>query len=278
MDYLIILLHSSYNTLGSVARFENELIDFCNCDQGRFNILNFKKQAEAQIAQGLGLAEAKEDNSAQKLVEEALPDKISNEDMRGYTGEYITTILYLVYRAEQRAKRYMQLKVAIVASLVPMLFLLIPPPEEGVFDSVKNNTLPFDNNKCNGTNTEPFDYKIYKFFYDEECAMRTVVEDENGKDDDDYFCGAAIVNDVLGTFIGELRIEAQLFGAVSIVGLIVVLQIGGVIIPTKNNLLAIGLWAFWMLVVFFQMMCLPIAMLSEFSFILFPFSIFLSIP
>ena len=80
--------------------------------------------------------------------------------------------------------------------------------------------------------------------------MRTVVEDENGKDDDDYFCGAAIVNDVLGTFIGELRIEAQLFGAVSIVGLIVVLQIGGVIIPTKNNLLAIGLWAFWMLVVF----------------------------
>ena len=76
---------------------------------------------------------------------------------------------------------------------------------------------------------------------------------------DSSTCGVEVVNQVLHYFVGELRIEAQCFGFVSIVFLIMVLQLGGIPIPTPENKLAIGLWAVWMVIIFMQTMSLPLA-------------------
>ena len=52
--------------------------------------------------------------------------------------------------------------------------------------------------------------------------------------------------------------------AASVVFLVMVLQLGGVPIPTEGNKLAVALWAAWMMIVSLQMLSLPIAIGSKF--------------
>ena len=52
--------------------------------------------------------------------------------------------------------------------------------------------------------------------------------------------------------------------AASVVFPVMVLQLGGVPIPTEGNKLAVALWAAWMMIVSLQMLSLPIAIGSKF--------------
>ena len=131
------------------------------------------------------------------------------------------------------------------------MVLAMPAPDDGVFGKREGG------GGGNPTDACPdlfFDHKVYHFFYDEQCAREITP-----LPGDHETCGVSLVNNVLRFFLGELRIEAQCFGFLSIVFLVMVLQLGGIPIPTPGEKLAIGLWAVWMVILFLQAMSLPLA-------------------
>ena len=135
--------------------------------------------------------------------------------------------------------------------VLPMSLLAMPAPDDGVFGKREGG------GGGNPTDACPdlfFDHKVYHFFYDEQCARGITP-----LPGDHETCGVSLVNNVLRFFVGELRIEAQCFGFLSIIFLVMVLQLGGIPIPTPGEKLAIGLWAVWMVIIFMQAMSLPLA-------------------
>ena len=161
------------------------------------------------------------------------------------TGIYPETL------CEKFKKHYGKVIAGIILVTAPMFLLLLPSPDDNIFEDA---AIGMPSNATIFCEDEVFDFKVYGFFYDESCARRM-----KSLKKDDTPCGVTIINDVLMYFVGELRIEAQLFGAVSIVFMIMITQLGGIPVPTPGNKLGILLWSFWMILMFLQTLSLPLA-------------------
>jgi hypothetical protein len=104
-----------------------------------------------------------------------------------------------------------------------------------------------------------FDFPIYDHFFDETKARGLVIDDIVGGG---TLCGVQVVNDVFGSFAGELRFEAQIGSFLSLIIFVMLLQLGGIPIPEKSNKLSQGLYFTWMGVVSLQMLTLPLSIIT----------------
>ena len=99
-----------------------------------------------------------------------------------------------------------------------------------------------------------YDFDFYdEYFYEEDCVRMLSPGGE---------CGIDALNDVLGTFTGELRVEAVFGTAIVFLLLIGLLQLGGAPIPDPKEQGGTILWYAWMMVAVGQWATMGLSLVS----------------
>jgi len=102
-----------------------------------------------------------------------------------------------------------------------------------------------------------FSEDLYSYFYDEACASEHRPFGGGGKNSG--LNGVEFVNDAFLIFGAPLRIESTILDFMAIIILVMLLQLGGIILPTPDNWIAISLWTIISAIVLLQMVMTALA-------------------